>query len=121
MPTHIAAPTIIAAAGNAPKIIEEFIGKVNSKTSSVSIARMTSPAGWQEPGQTPAFDEYTIVLRGMLRVGYRGGVIDVHEGEAIVAHAGEWVQYGSPGEKGAEYVAVCIPAFSPDTVRRDVA
>jgi quercetin dioxygenase-like cupin family protein len=121
MPTHIAAPAIIAAAGNAPKIIEEFIGNVNSKTSSVSIARMTSPAGWQEPGQTPEFEEYTIVLHGMLRVRHRGGVIDVHAGEAVVAHAGEWVQYGSPEAEGAEYVAVCIPAFSPGTVRRDVA
>jgi mannose-6-phosphate isomerase-like protein (cupin superfamily) len=121
MPTHVSAPTVIAAAGNKPKIIEEFIGRVNSDTSSVSIAKMKSPAGWREPGQTPAFDEYTLVLRGMLRVKHRNGEMDVHAGEAVIARAGEWIQYGSPDEGGAEYVAVCIPAFSPDIVRRDDA
>jgi len=119
MPTHIKSPTIIQSAGNKPKKIEEFIGRVNSKTSSTSIARMTSPSGWIEPGQTPEFQEYTIVLKGMLRVTTKEGVIDVHAGEAIIAHPGEWVQYGTPGEEGAEYIAVCLPAFSMDTVHRD--
>ena len=119
MPTHIKAPTIIQAAGNKPKIIQEFIGRVNSKTSSVSVARMVSPSGWIEPGQAPEFEEYTIVLKGMLRVKTRNGEIDVHAGEAIIAHPGEWVQYSSPGPEGAEYIAVCYPAFSMDTVHRD--
>lgn len=117
MPTHIAGPTIIQAAGNKPKVIEEFIGRVNSKTEALSIARMTSPAGWVEPGQTPEFDEYTVVLRGMLRVATKSGAIDVNAGEAIITPAGEWVQYSTPD--GAEYIAVCLPAFSPDTVHRD--
>jgi mannose-6-phosphate isomerase-like protein (cupin superfamily) len=119
MPTHIKEPTVIQAAGNKPKKIEEFIGRVNSKTSSVSIARMVSPSGWIEPGQTPEFEEYTIVLKGMLRVKTRNGEMDVHAGEAIIAHPGEWVQYSSPGAEGAEYIAVCYPAFSMDTVHRD--
>lgn len=121
MPTHVAAPTVIAAAGNTPKIIEEFIGRVNSNTPSVSIARMKSPAGWVEPGQTPEFDEYTLVLRGMVRVKHRGGEMDIRAGEAVIVRAGEWIQYGSPDDGGAEYVAVCLPAFSPATVRRDDA
>ena len=119
MPTHIQHPSIVQAAGNKPKIIEEFIGRVNSKTDSLSIARMKSPTGWVEPGQTPEFDEYTLVLRGTLRVTTKSGVTDVHAGEAVIAHAGEWVQYSTPGADGAEYVAVCLPAFSMDTVHRD--
>jgi len=120
MPTLIATPTRIEAAGNKPKIIEEFVGRVNSKESRLSVARMRSPGGWVEPGQTPAFDEFTIVLRGTLRVTHRGGSLDVQAGQAIVTHAGEWVQYSTPGDEGAEYVAVCLPAFSPGTVHRDV-
>jgi len=119
MPTHIKQPSVIEAAGNKPKRIEEFIGRVNSKTTACSIARMTSPGGWVEPGQTPEFDEYTVVLRGSLRVTTRDGVIDVGAGEAVIAHKGEWVQYSTPGAEGAEYVAVCLPAFSMDSVHRD--
>jgi mannose-6-phosphate isomerase-like protein (cupin superfamily) len=119
MPTHIAKPTRIVAAGNLPKTIDEYVGRVNSKTDAVSIAHMRSPAGWIEPGQTPEFDEYTVVLRGVLRVKHAGGEIDVRAGQAIVARRGEWVQYSSPEADGAEYVAVCVPAFSPDTVHRD--
>jgi quercetin dioxygenase-like cupin family protein len=113
----IPAPTVVAAAGTPPKRIEEFVGRVNSATPSVSIARMTSPPGWQEPGQTPSFDEYTLVLAGSLRVETRSDTLEVRAGQAVHAPAGEWVRYGTPG--GAEYVAVCVPAFSPDTVRRD--
>jgi mannose-6-phosphate isomerase-like protein (cupin superfamily) len=119
MPIHIAAPTIIQAAGNKPKIIEEFIGRVNSKTEALSVARMTSPSGWLEPGQTPEFDEYTVVLRGMLRVTTKDGAIDVRAGEAVITRGGEWVQYSTPEPEGAEYVAICHPAFSPATVHRD--
>ena len=119
MPTHIPSATIIQAAGNKPKKIEEFVGRVNSQTTRVSVARMNSPSGWVEPGQTPEFEEYTIVLKGMLRVKTEKGEIDVHAGEAIIAHPGEWVQYSSPGPDGAEYIAVCSPAFSMDTVHRD--
>ena len=119
MPTLIPRPTVIYAAGNKPKLIEEYVGRVNSRTSSVSVARMRSPSGWVEPGQTPEFDEYTIVLRGALRVTTHDGVIDVEAGQAIITHAGEWVQYSTPGPDGAEYVAVCVPAFAPDTVHRD--
>ena len=119
MPTLIQQPSIVQAAGNKPKIIEEYIGRVNSKTDGVSIARMKSPSGWVEPGQTPDFDEYTIVLRGTLRVTSRDGAIDVHAGQAVVTHRGEWVQYSTPGAEGAEYVAICLPAFSMDTVHRD--
>ena len=119
MPTHIAAPSIIRAAGNKPKIIEEYIGRVNSGTGAVSIARMQSPSGWTEPGQTPEFDEYTLVLKGMLRVESRSGAIDVHAGQAVIALRGEWIRYSSPGPDGAEYVAVCLPAFAPDTVHRE--
>ena len=119
MPTLIAHPTVIAAAGNQPKIIEEYIGRVNTRTSDVSIARMQSPAGWEEPGQTPEFDEYTVVLRGTLRVAFKTGVYDVCAGQAIITRAGEWVQYSSPEKDGAEYVAVCLSAFSPKTVHRD--
>jgi mannose-6-phosphate isomerase-like protein (cupin superfamily) len=119
MPTHIQQPKIIEAAGNKPKRIEEYIGRVNSGTEAVSVARMVSPGGWVEPGQTPDFDEYTIVLRGMLRVTTAGGIIDVRPGQAVIAHGGEWVQYSTPEADGAEYVAVCLPAFSMDTVHRD--
>jgi len=119
MPTFIPTPTRSQAAGNKPKIIEEFIGRVNSQTPAVSIARMQSPSGWSEPGQTPEFDEYTIVLHGMLRVTTKNGAVDVAAGQAIIAHRGEWVQYSTPGPDGAEYIAVCLPAFSPDTVHRD--
>ncbi|MDQ3281273.1 MAG: cupin [Acidobacteriota bacterium] len=121
MPTHIQQPTIVQAAGNKPKIIEEYFGRVNSKTDDVSIARMKSPSGWIEPGQTPEFDEYTLVLRGTLRVTTRGGSIDVHAGEAVIVHKGEWVQYSTPHLDGAEYIAVCLPAFSMDTVHRDAS
>jgi len=119
MPTLIEKPSVIAAAGNKPKIIEEFIGRVNSKTEALSVARMQSPSGWVEPGQAPEFDEYTVVLRGSLRVTTRGGVLDVHAGQAVIAHAGEWVQYSTPGPDGAEYIAVCLPAFSMEGVHRD--
>ena len=119
MPTHIQQPTIVAAAGNKPKIIEEYFGRVNSNTEAVSIARMKSPGGWIEPGQTPEFDEYTVVLQGTLRVKTESGQMDVRAGQGVIVHAGEWVQYSTPGDDGAEYVAVCLPAFSMDTVHRD--
>jgi mannose-6-phosphate isomerase-like protein (cupin superfamily) len=119
MPTLIPTPTKIAAAGNKPKLIEEYIGRVNSGTPSVSVARMCSPAGWVEPGQRPVFDEYTLVLHGMLRVEHESGAIDVEAGQAIIAHAGEWVRYSSPQDEGAEYIAVCVPAFSAESVHRD--
>jgi mannose-6-phosphate isomerase-like protein (cupin superfamily) len=119
MPELIESPTIIQAAGNKPKIIEEYIGRVNSGTSDLSIARMKSPGGWVEPGQTPEFDEYTLVLRGSLRVSSREGSLDVGAGQAVIVKAGEWVQYSTPGDDGAEYIAVCLPAFSPETVHRD--
>ena len=120
MSRHIPEPTRIQAAGNRPKIIEEFIGRVNSGTAVVSIARMISPGGWVEPGQTPEFDEYTIVLKGALRVATGDGrVFDVAAGEAFIASAGDRVQYSTPGVEGAEYIAVCLPAFSPGTVHRD--
>jgi mannose-6-phosphate isomerase-like protein (cupin superfamily) len=112
-------PSIVAAAGNKPKIIEEFVGRVNSHTSDVSIARMKSPAGWVEPGQTPEFDEYTVVLRGTLRVATRGETADVNAGQAIIIPKGEWVQYSTPYDEGAEYIAVCLPAFGMDIVHRD--
>ena len=119
MPTHIKQPSVIEAAGNKPKRIEEFIGRVNSKTGGVSLARMKSPGGWVEPGQTPKFEEYTIVLKGMLRVEFHGGAIEVRPGQAIIAHPDEWVRYCTPEPDGAEYIAVCVPAFSPHTVHRD--
>jgi mannose-6-phosphate isomerase-like protein (cupin superfamily) len=119
MPTFIQQPSIVKAAGNKPKIIEEYVGRVNSGTDAVSVARMKSPSGWVEPGQTPEFDEYTVVLRGVLRVTSRDGAVDVHAGQAVVTHGGEWVQYSTPGAEGAEYVAICLPAFSMDTVHRD--
>jgi len=119
MATFIQKPTIIEAAGQPPKSIEEFIGRVNSGSAAVSIARMKSPPGWSEPGQTPEFDEYTVVLRGCLHVKLKDTAFDVEAGQAITVKAGEWVQYSSPSPEGAEYIAVCIPAFSPDTVHRE--
>lgn len=121
MPKHIRQPKIIAAAGNKPKMIEEYAGRVNSGHETVSVARMVSPEGWQEPGQRPDFEEITIVLAGMLRVEYEGGSVDVQPGQAIIARPGEWVRYSSPDPDGAEYIAVCLPAFSPETVHRDGA
>jgi quercetin dioxygenase-like cupin family protein len=118
VPTLISQPTRIEAAGNKPKIIEEFVGRVNSKTPSVSVARMQSPAGWVEPGQTPEFEEYTVVLKGLVRVTHRGGTIDVAAGQSVITHPGEWVQYSTPN--GAEYIAVCLPAFAPGSVHRDL-
>jgi quercetin dioxygenase-like cupin family protein len=119
MPTIIKKPSIIEAAGNKPKIIEEYFGRVNSKTSEVSIAKMTSPQGWVEPGQRPDFDEYTVVLKGTLLVKTENEIINVKAGSAILTKKGEWIQYSTPFEDGAEYVAVCLPAFSPETVHRD--
>jgi mannose-6-phosphate isomerase-like protein (cupin superfamily) len=119
MPRLIDAPTVITAAGNKPKRIEEYTGLVNSGHTNVSVARMVSPEGWVEPGQRPEFEEITVVLRGMLRVEHRSGVIDVRAGQAIVTSAGEWIRYSTPEREGAEYVAVCLPAFSPATVHRD--
>lgn len=119
MPTLIAQPTQITAAGNKPKIIHEYIGRVNSNTDAASVAHMRSPGGWVEPGQTPEFDEYTVVLKGMLRVTHKTGSIEVRAGQAIITNAGEWVRYDTPEADGAEYIAVCLPAFSPATVHRD--
>jgi mannose-6-phosphate isomerase-like protein (cupin superfamily) len=119
MPRLIAGPTVIQAAGNKPKRIEEYAGRVNSGHDAVSIARMVSPAGWIEPGQRPEFEEITLVLRGLLRVEHAGGSLDVRAGQAVVTAPGEWVRYSSPEPEGAEYVAVCSPAFSPETVHRD--
>lgn len=119
MPTLIDKPTRIEAAGNKPKLIDEFIGRVNSRDDAISVAHMRSPSGWVEPGQTPEFDEFTIVLKGMLRVKHKAGTLDVQPGQAIVAYKGEWIQYSTPGPDGAEYIAICLPAFSPATVHRD--
>jgi mannose-6-phosphate isomerase-like protein (cupin superfamily) len=119
MPTLIAAPAIVQAAGTKPKRIEEFAGRVNSGHSGVSVARMQSPSGWLEPGQRPEFEEITVVLKGMVRVEHEGGTLDVHAGQAVVTAPGEWVRYSTPTADGAEYIAVCLPAFSPATVHRD--
>ncbi|SRR5581483_9525525 len=119
MPKLIARPSIIEAAGTKPKRIEEFVGRVNSRHEHVSVARMVSPQGWQEPGQRPQFEELTLVLRGLLRVEHEGGVLEVRAGQAVVASPGEWVRYSTPEAGGAEYVAICLPAFSPATVHRD--
>lgn len=118
-PTLISQATRIKAAGNQPKLIDEYIGRVNSKDTAVSVAHMRSPQGWTEPGQTPEFDEFTVVLKGMLRVKFGEGELEVHAGQAVITHAGEWVQYSTPNTEGAEYIAVCMPAFSPETVHRD--
>jgi mannose-6-phosphate isomerase-like protein (cupin superfamily) len=119
MPRLIPSPKIIAAAGNKPKVIEEYAGRVNSGDTKASVARMVSPHGWREPGQRPEFEEVTVVLRGMLRVEYEGGTVDVRAGQAVVVEPGEWVRYESPEPDGAEYISVCLPAFSPETVHRD--
>lgn len=119
MPTLIAQPRRIPAAGNKPKLIDEFVGRVNTSTATLSVARMQSPPGWREPGQTPDFDEYTLVLDGYLRVEHLEGAIEVSAGQAVVAHAGEWVRYSTP--EGATYIAICLPAFTPETVHRDPA
>ncbi|HEV3470726.1 MAG TPA: hypothetical protein VG148_15485 [Pyrinomonadaceae bacterium] len=119
MAALVNAPSVVEAAGSKPKLIEEFVGRVNTGTEAVSVARMRSPGGWEEPGQTPDFDEYTVVLRGLLRVATKDGTIDVRAGQAVIARRGEWVRYSTPEPDGAEYVAVCVPAFSPETVHRD--
>ena len=119
MPTLIANPTVVQAAGNKPKVIEEFVGRVNSRTDAVSVARMKSPPGWVEPGQTPEFDEFTVVLKGTLHIASKKGTLDVRAGQAVIVYRGEWVQYSTPEPEGAEYIAVCLPAFSPQTVHRD--
>jgi len=119
MPTLISQPTRITAAGNKPKLIDEYIGRVNSKTSATSVAHMRSPQGWEEPGQSPEFDEFTIVLKGTLRVEHKSGTLDVNAGQAVIAHRGEWIKYSTPVDGGAEYIAVCLPAFSMETVHRD--
>jgi mannose-6-phosphate isomerase-like protein (cupin superfamily) len=119
MPRLISQPTLIRAAGDKPKQIEEYIGRVNSHSAELSVAHMKSPSGWVEPGQCPQFDEYTLVLRGMLRVEHEGGALEVHSGQAVIAERGQWVRYSTPGAEGAEYVAICLPAFSPETVHRD--
>jgi len=119
MPELIQQPARVEAAGNKPKLIDEYVGRVNSGHSGVSIAHMRSPGGWVEPGQTPEFDEFTVVLKGVLRVEHRGGQMDVAAGQAVVTKGGEWVRYSTPTEEGAEYIAVCVPAFTPETVRRD--
>jgi len=119
VPTLIAQPTRISAAGTKPKLIDEYIGRVNTKTDGASVAHMRSPQGWEEPGQTPEFDEFTLVLKGMVRVRHKDGQIDVGPGQAVIANRGEWIQYSTPAEGGAEYIAVCLPAFSMETVHRD--
>ena len=119
MPQLIEKPTRIEAAGNKPKLIDEYIGRVTTQTDAASIAHMRSPSGWIEPGQRPDFDEFTVVLKGTLRVDYEGGVMDVRAGQAVITRKGEWVRYSTPSQEGAEYIAVCLPAFSPATVHRD--
>ena len=118
-PTLISQPTRVAAAGNKPKLIDEYIGRVNSSNSGVSVAHMRSPGGWEEPGQTPDFDEFTVVIKGSIRVEYKGGSLDVRAGQAVIAHSGEWVRYSTPSPDGAEYFAICLPAFSMESVHRD--
>jgi len=119
MPELIASPSVVESAGTKPKRIEEYVGRVNTGHEAVSVARMTSPAGWEEPGQRPEFDEITLVLRGRVHVEHEDGEIEVGPGQAVLTRAGEWIRYSTPGDEGAEYVAVCLPAFSPDTVHRD--
>ncbi|MDJ0553846.1 MAG: cupin domain-containing protein [Microcoleaceae cyanobacterium MO_207.B10] len=119
MPQLIEKPTRIAPAGNKPKLIDEYIGRVNSQTQAISIAQMQSPSGWIEPGQCPEFDEFTLVLKGTLHVEYEGGRLEVNSGQAVIAQKGEWIRYSTPGKEGAEYIAICLPAFSPETVNRD--
>ncbi len=119
MPVHIPSPSVVPAAGTTSKMIREYVGRVNTGSSNVSIAHMRSPGGWTEPGQTPDFDEYTVVLRGMLQVAHRDGILKVHAGEGVITRRREWVQYSTPGDEGAEYVAVCLPAFSLEAAHRD--
>lgn len=119
MPQLIEKPTRITPAGNKPKLIDEYVGRVNNQEERLSVAHMRSPEGWVEPGQRPEFDEYTVVLKGTLRVDFEGGSLDVNAGQAVLARGGEWVRYSTPGAEGAEYIAVCLPAFSPATVHRD--
>jgi mannose-6-phosphate isomerase-like protein (cupin superfamily) len=119
MPTLIPAPTRVTAAGNKPKLIDEYVGRVNTKHSELSVAHMRSPGGWLEPGQTPEFREITVVIKGVLRVEHKGGHLDVRAGQAVVTEPGEWIRYSTPEADGAEYIAICLPAFSPDTVHRD--
>jgi mannose-6-phosphate isomerase-like protein (cupin superfamily) len=119
MPTLIPAPSRVTAAGNKPKLIDEYVGRVNTETRELSVAHMRSPGGWVEPGQTPEFREITVVLKGLLRVEHKGGALDVRAGQGVVCQPGEWVRYSTPGEEGAEYIAICLPAFSMDTVHRD--
>ena len=119
IPVLIAQPTRVEAAGTKPKLIDEYVGRVNTGSGELSVAHMRSPGGWQEPGQTPEFDEYTVVLRGSLRVEYQSGSLDVAAGQAVFTPKGEWIRYSTPGDDGAEYVAICLPAFSPGTVHRD--
>jgi mannose-6-phosphate isomerase-like protein (cupin superfamily) len=119
MPIHIQKPTEIHAVGNKPKLIREYIGRVNSKTSDASVAHMQSPSGWEEPGQCPEFDEYSVVLKGTLRVTHKNGYLEIKAGQAVIAQKGEWVKYSTPGPEGAEYIAVCLPAFAPSAVHRD--
>jgi mannose-6-phosphate isomerase-like protein (cupin superfamily) len=119
MPILITRPTCIQSAGNKPKTIDEYVGRANSQTAALSIAHMRSPEGWTEPGQCPEFDEFTVVLKGMLRVRYKEGSLEVNAGQAVITKRGEWIQYSTPGPGGAEYIAVCLPAFALDTVHRD--
>jgi quercetin dioxygenase-like cupin family protein len=119
MPELIAEPAVVEAAGKKPKVIEEYVGRVNTGEARLSVARMTSPPGWEEPGQRPEFDEYTLVLEGLLRGEHEDGVLEVRAGQAVLARAGEWIRYSTPEPGGARYLAVCVPAFSPDTVHRD--
>lgn len=119
MPTLIASPARIEAAGTKPKRIDEFVGRVNTGTENLSVAHMRSPSGWVEPGQTPEFDEYTVVIKGAIQVEHKDGVFSVGAGQAVLTRAGEWIRYSTPGAEGAEYIAICLPAFSPDTVHRD--
>lgn len=119
MPTLIAKATRVQAAGNKPKLVDEYIGRINSKTLAASVAHMRSPEGWIEPGQTPEFDEFTVVLKGVLRVEHKQGSLEVHAGQAVIAHAAEWVRYSTPQAGGAEYIAVCLPAFSMESAHRD--
>jgi mannose-6-phosphate isomerase-like protein (cupin superfamily) len=119
MPILIDSPAVIPAVGNKPKRIEEYVGRMRSGHATVSVARMVSPEGWVEPGQRPEFEEITVVLRGMLRVEHDGGALDVKAGQAVIVRPGEWIRYGSPAAGGAEYMAICVPAFSPETVHRD--
>ena len=119
MPTLIPAPTRVTAAGNKPKLIDEYVGRVNTKQAELSVAHMRSPGGWLEPGQTPEFREITVVIKGTLRVEHKDGHLDVRAGQAVITEPGEWVRYSTPEADGAEYIAICLPAFSPDTVHRD--